>query len=355
MTAPGGAGRRAAPGRPSRENGTVAPRSDPSAPASSPVVLVRGDDDVLVRDTVRRLVEERVGDQDRSLMLAEFTGEDYPLAELVDSVQTPPFLTARRVVVGWGLHRFKTADLGPLRAYLADPLDTTDLVLVHQEGRIPKALTDAVAAAGGQVVVAGPQSGRTGKRDWIDEQLARSSVRLDVRAKALIETHLGEDLARLLSLLHTVEAVYGADALLGVGELEPFLGEAGSVPPWELTEVIDKGDIPESVRRVRRLLGGGQRHPLQVMVTLTSHVERMLALHGSGARSEKDAAALLGLKGSTFPARKALDQARKLGPVKLSRAVDLLADADLALRGNSAWEPALVMEVLVARLAALAR
>ncbi|MFN0028964.1 MAG: DNA polymerase III subunit delta [Acidimicrobiales bacterium] len=324
-------------------------------PPSAPVVLVRGDDDVLVRDTVRRLVEERVGDQDRSLMLAEFAGEDYPLAELVDSAQTPPFLTARRVVVGWGLHRFKTADLGPLRAYLADPLDSTDLVLVFQEGRIPKALTDAVAAAGGQVVTTGPQTGRGGKRDWIDEQLARSSVRLDARAKTLIETHLGEDLARLLSLLHTLETAYGGDALLGVAELEPFLGEAGSVPPWELTDVIDKGDIAEAVRRVRRLLGGGQRHPLQVMVTLTSHVERMLALHGSGARSEKEAAVLLGLKGSTFPARKALDQGRKLGPAKLSRAVDLLADADLALRGNSAWEPALVMEVLVARLAALAR
>ena len=45
-----------------------------------------------------------------------------------------------------------------------------------------------------------------------------------------------------------------------------------------------------------------------VMVTLTTHVERMLALSGGPARSEKDAAAVLGLKGSTFPARKALDQ-----------------------------------------------
>lgn len=318
-------------------------------------LLVRGDDDVLVRDAVLRLIDQRVGEADRALVLAEFSGDDYSLAELVDAAQTPPFLTDRRVVVGWGIHRFKTADLAPLLAYLADPLDSTDLIVVFQEGRVPKALSDALAAAGGATVNPGPQSGRGGKREWIDEQLARSGLRLDNAAKNLIEARLGEDVSRLVPMITTLAAVYGDSGQLGVEELTPFLGDAGAVPPWELTDAIDKGDVGEAVRRLHRLLAGGDRHPLQVMVTLTNHVERMLALSGSSARTEKDAAALLGLKGSTFPARKALDQGRKLGPAKISRAVNLLADADVALRGASAWEPQLVMEVLVARLAALAR
>ncbi len=50
---------------------------------------------------------------------------------------------------------------------------------------------------------------------------------------------------------------------------------------------------------------------------------------------EKSAAALLGLRGSTFPARKALDQTRRLGPQGVARAIDLLAGADLDLRGAS--------------------
>ena len=318
-------------------------------------VLVRGDDDVLVRDAVLRLIDERLDGADRSLALAEFSGEDYHLADLVDAAQTQPFLTERRVVVGWGIHRFKAAELAPLVAYLDDPLDTTDLLLVFQEGRVPKALTDTLARAGGTVLNPGPTGARGAKREWIDEQIARAGLRFDKAAVALVETTLGEDVNRLVPMLLTLGAVYGEEARIGVDEVTPFLGEAGSVPPWELTDAIDRGDIAEAVRRLRRMLGGGDRHPLQVMVTLTSHVERMLALSGSSARSEKDAAALLGLKGSTFPARKALDQSRKLGPAKVARAIDRLADADLALRGGSAWEPELVMEVLVARLAALTR
>jgi len=318
-------------------------------------VLVRGDDEVLVRDVVLRLIDERVADADRALVLAEFSGDDWALADLVDAAQTAPFLTDRRVVVGWGVERFKAAELGPLVGYLDDPLDTTDLIQVHGDGRVPKALTDALTRAGGVTVNPGPQSGRGGKRDWIDESLARHELRLDRQAVALLEERLGDDVSRLVPLLGTLVAVHGAGARLGVDDVEPFLGEAGSVPPWELTDAIDRGDVALAVANLHRLLDAGARHPLQVMVTLTTHVERMLALSGGPARNEKDAAAVLGLKGSTFPARKALDQSRRLGPVKVARAVELLADADIALRGASGWDNTLVMDVLVARLAALSR
>ncbi|MDH5238480.1 MAG: DNA polymerase III subunit delta, partial [Acidimicrobiia bacterium] len=70
---------------------------------------------------------------------------------------------------------------------------------------------------------------------------------------------------------------------------------------------------------------------------------------------EKAAARVLGMKGSTFPAKKALTQSRRLGSDKVARAVRLIADADLDLRGCKDWPDQLVIEVLVARLAALAR
>ena len=61
------------------------------------------------------------------------------------------------------------------------------------------------------------------------------------------------------------------------------------------------------------------------------------------------------MKGSTFPARKAMGQARRLGHDRIVRAIDLLAHADLDLRGGKAWPDGLVLEVLVARLAALSK
>ena len=79
----------------------------------------------------------------------------------------------------------------------------------------------------------------------------------------------------------------------------------------------------------------------------------MLRLDGADVRDDKAAAALLGMKGNTFPAKKAMQQSRRLGTDKLTRAIELLADADLSLRGTKDWPPELVVEVLVARLANL--
>jgi DNA polymerase-3 subunit delta len=85
----------------------------------------------------------------------------------------------------------------------------------------------------------------------------------------------------------------------------------------------------------------------------------MLALDGIAIRNEKDAAAALGIRGSTFPARKALDQCRRLGHDKLAQAIALLARADRDLRGERAYPrevaDELVMELLIARLTNLSR
>ena len=100
---------------------------------------------------------------------------------------------------------------------------------------------------------------------------------------------------------------------------------------------------------------GGSRHALQVLATLHTHYQRALALDGAGAGDEKAAAAVLGLTGSTFPARKALNLSRRLGSAKVASAVNLLARADLDVRGASAVPDATTLEVLVARLARMSR
>jgi DNA polymerase-3 subunit delta len=320
-----------------------------------PIHVVRGEDASLVRDAVRKLVDELVGGGDRSLVVDEYAGEGYDVGALVDAAQTPPFLTDRRVVVGRELHQFKADQLAPLIAYLGAPLDTTALVVAWESGTVPKALAEAIKKAGGRTVDTSP--GRTAKdqRAWLSEHVAASKVELDRSALDAVAQRLGQDVGRLSGILAALEATFGPGARLGAADVEPYLGEAGGVAPWDLTDAIDRGDIPTAVAQLHRLHGSGRFHAMQVIGTLHSHVQRMLALDGSDARNDKDAAALLGMKGSTFPAKKALDQGRRLGREKVAQAVKLLAEADRDLRGHKDWPDELVLEVLVARLAFLAR
>jgi len=324
-----------------------------------PVTLLRGDDEVLLRDAVRLLVDELVGDEDRSLVVEELDvgaveeeGRD-PLLALVDAAQTPPFLTAFRVVLGRITDRRERGELvQPLVDYLVDPLPSTLLVLEWRVGKVPKALLEAVTRVGGAQVDTSP--GRK-VAEWVAVHLADAELKVDAEGRARLVTWVGDEPSRLLGLIDLLRSTYGAGTKVTAAEIEPFLGDDGGVPPWDLTDAIDRGDRSTALDLLQRMIGQGERHPFQVVSALHSHFARMLRLDGADVASEQQAADLLGMKGSTFPARKALGQARRLGHDRIVRAIDLLARADLDLRGGKAWPDHLVLEVLVARLATMSK
>ena len=317
----------------------------------APLYLVRGEDPVLVAQAARSLVEQLAGGLEHSLVVEEHgAGDELDAAAVVDACTTPPFLADRRVVVVRDAGRLGTADAARLVVALEHPLASVHLVLVSGGGTIPAPLVKTATAAGG-VVETGAGRGRERGR-WMAEHLRHAPVKLDAGAVRRLEEHLGEDLGRLEGLLQSLAAAYGEGARVSAALLEPFLGEAGAVPPWELTDAIDSGDVTGALRALRRLLAAGRASPMVVAI-LHGHFSAMLRLDGADVVSDNAAAALLGVR-SAFVAKKALDGARRLGSERIGQAVTLVADADLDVKGRTALAPELVLEILVARLARLA-
>ena len=319
-----------------------------------PVILIDGDDPSLVSQALGELTRELVGDADRDLVVEDYRGDGVDLAAVADSCSTPPFLTDIRVVVVRDVGRYSTEEVAPLLTYLEDPLSTTVLVLGAGEGSIAPKLLAAVKAKGHV------RSTRVAPRDagdWVRSRIRASPVRLDAQAERLVLDHLGEDLSRLSSLLDVLASAFGEGARLNSREIEPYLGEAGSVAPWDLTDAIDSGRTEDALNTLHRLLGSGDRHPLVVLAILHRHVQSLLRVDSPAIRSEAEAADAMGIaKGrSTFPAKKALNAAQRWGSAGIAEAIRLVAQAELELKGASSLAPEAVLDVLVARLCFRAR
>jgi DNA polymerase-3 subunit delta len=322
--------------------------------ATAVVTLIDGNDPTLVAEALAHAVHELVGTEDRSLAVEDYGGDDVDLAAVADACATPPFLAGRRVVVVRDVGRWNTDEAAPLLAYLEDPLDTTALVLVAGGGQLaPKLL--AAARAKGQVISTTIDARKAG--DWMDGRIRQSRVHLDGAARTTLQEHLGEDASRLVAILEVLEAAYGPDAQLGPDDIEPYMGPAGSVTPWAFTDSIDAGHVQAALTQLHRLLEGGDRHPLVVLATLHRHVTSLMRVDSASIRTEGQAAEAMGIaKGrSTFPAKKALRSAQQWGSANIAEAVGLVADAEVDLKGASAWPPEAVLEILVARLCRLAR
>lgn len=319
---------------------------------SDPVTFIKGDDPALVADALRSVVDEALGGEDRSLALEEYGGpgaDESTVPAIVDAARTPPFLSGRRVIVVRDVGQWSSDHVAPILDYLAEPLDSTSLILVAGGGQTSQRLLAAVKKAGRLIDAAAP-TGRA-RQAWVVGRLKSAPVRLDAAAGARLTEHLGEDLGRLPTIIDVLVSTYGEGAQVGVEQLEPFLGGAGSVAPWDLTDAIDAGDTAGALAALTRLTGAGERHPLVVLASLHRHYAAMLRLDGSGITSEQEAAGVLGM--APFPAKKAMLQSRRLGSAGVARAIERIAAADLDLRGLKEWPEGLVVEVLVARLSRL--
>ena len=333
------------------------------------VHLVRGDDPILRSEEVSRLVDELLGDADRTMALEDFTipargmtegdasGADARIA-VVESVlnasMTLPFGADRRVVVLRDVGLLAAGEVTPLVQYAADPVETTELVLVAGGGKTAKAIDDVVKSHGAAHAPAATKPQDVLVRELDDAELG---LRPDA-AKALL-AHVGNDAGMIPGIVDTLAAAHGPGAELGVGDVTPYLVGQGAVPVWDLTNAIEKGDAATALEVLQRMLTVTSPtqpqadHPLRILGLLHSQYRKLLVLDDPEIGSAEDAAAALGGRTSPNAARFRLRQARALGTDGLRQAFDHLARADLDIKGERAIPQDLVMQLLVARLAGL--
>ena len=340
------------------------------------VHLVKGTDPILRDEALNALVVELLGDDDRSFALEEFTipadahgdadddGDDEeswgtPFGSALNAASTAPMMTSKRVVVVRDVGNLSNAEVKLLEAYVDAEVPTTELVLVvggtaRKAAATSTAIEKLVQREG---TVAGPTSEKPA--DVLDRAARETGLVLAPDAAKLVLSRVGGDAGMIPSVVETLVSALGAGAELGAADVEPYLSDVGAIPMWDLTNAIERGDIPEALAVLQRLLTVTSPSqpkvldPLQVMGFLHGHYRRLLRLDDPHIRTNDEAAAALGGRGNPRSAGFRLRQARALGTDGLRQAFDHLARADLDLKGERAIPPDTVMSVLVARLAAL--
>jgi DNA polymerase-3 subunit delta len=310
---------------------------------------------------VHNVVAEALGELAPSFALQDFTAKDVtaaggePVTPLVmEALNTPPFLVERRVVVVRDAQSLVADEVTDVLGWMSDPAPDVVLILAVVGTKAHKLVKGA-----GSVVEVNVGSRTADRVTFVEAKLAEYRVNVDHGTAIKITDQLGDDVARVDALARTLQTIYGT-APLNFGHVEPYLGDAGDVPEWDLTDAIDGGNATKAIVVARRMLDSKGRAGLQIVNILQRHYLRMAKLEGSGVRSGDEAAVLLGVKG--FPATKAWQVSQRLGTERISTAVHWIADADVALKGGVSYggkdlntdmdvTELTVVEILVARLA----
>ena len=225
------------------------------------VHLLTGDDESILRAAVSDLVHELVGDGDRSLMVDEFDGDESSCApsSTRPDAAVPDRAPGRRRPRRRPLHRRRRGAAGRLpRRPAAD-----HRARARRWGRAaPKALDRRREEGRRHVTLDRPADAGRDRQAWVGEHAAALGVKLAPPAAALVAERLGEDVGRLDGLLATLAATFGPTRSCAPEDVEPFIGEAGGVPPWDLTDAIDAGDTATALGRARAHERAGRAPPV---------------------------------------------------------------------------------------------
>ncbi|MDE3044875.1 MAG: hypothetical protein KGJ10_08660 [Acidobacteriota bacterium] len=326
---------------------------------TSSSLCVVGTDATMVADALHQTLAQALGDLDPSFALEDFSvsdGGEGVASRVLEALNTPAFLVERRVVAVRDAQQLSAADAEALVGWMKSPTPATVLVL-----GVVGAKSHRLVKAAGEVIEVNVGSRAADRVAFVKEKMTQYRVTIDASTAQKVADRVGDDVARVDALARTLASIFGS-APLSFAKLEPYLGDAGDVPAWDLTDAIDGGDVTLAIKVARRMLDSRSRAGLQLIAVLQRHYLNMTRLEGSGATTKEEAAAILG--GNPFPAGKALTNARRLGPERLATAVHWLSEADLALKGAVSYggrdlvndqdvTELTVLEVLVARLARL--
>jgi DNA polymerase III subunit delta len=191
---------------------------------------------------------------------------------------------------------------------------------------------------------------------WAIEQAAREAVKLDQDAAREMVDALGGDMMMIASELEKLTLYVGEKKRITLGDVETMVLAAKQRTLYELTDAISAKDRPRALEVLDAIMstGDGDEAAIGHLYMLAKTFRQMLVI---SERNVRDSRALWqalwqGFRVPPFAAEDIIRQARRYKSRReLTRAVRLIARADLALRSN-APSKRLVLEKLVLDLCA---
>jgi DNA polymerase III subunit delta len=305
-------------------------------PPFKPAYLIHGDDHGRIaerRARLRALAEAESGVQGVEL----FEDEASTPESVAAALNAMTFALGRRFLIVDGVERWKERELESLEAALRSIApDTTAAFFAREDGRLkaPARLREAVRKAGGDVSIeASVKPWELPK--WVVARAAELDLRLDSEAARALIGHVGDRQQRLLRELEKLALAVEPGASLDAGAVEALAAPSAERRGWTLADALVAGDAQAATRIYLALRAQGERVP-GLLYWMTQRVRDAHGVAEALDRGEPPAQIKRRLRMPSRAADRLIADARRAGAERLERAIEQIADLELASRGGTA-------------------
>ncbi len=284
------------------------------------VILVSGDDDLLLRRATDDLLEELRGQHPELEVETLQAGE----ADHLPEMRTRSLFGGRLCVVLWGAEQLSGDLKTAVETYLENPGDEAVLVLVANGTNRIRKISRLAGEQGRVVEVELP-------RDWDDagwagivtDELRRADREATEAAVEALRGHAGNDASAIASKVGQVAAATDPGARVTAEDVEAVVSGHGHVSGFAIADAVADRDPAGTLVALRGALESGEA-PLAVLGSVGYRLRQLVQVRG-GVQPDRM---------SDGQYRRLQGIVRRFNPGELAWCVDRLARADLDLKGS---------------------
>jgi DNA polymerase III subunit delta len=245
------------------------------------------------------------------------------------------FAVGRRFVIVDGVERWKDADVeAHLSATLGDmPPETTAAFFAREDGRAkaPAKLVALVKKIGS--VDAEATLKAKDLPSWAIAEAQRLGVTLERPAAQALVTSVGERQQRLLRELEKLAIEHGPGATLGLDEVEAAAHSAEH-QVWGFVDALVARNEAAATRAFLELREQGEALP-RLIPAMARRIREVLAIATRLEGGESPAQVKESIRGNPWAIDRRIRDARQTDGESLRRALEVIAELEVATRGGS--------------------
>jgi DNA polymerase-3 subunit delta len=271
------------------------------------------------------------------------------VTDILNAVQTLPFLSDRRLVIVKDTHKYRAPDLQKLAEFLKNPVLTSCIVLLWPEriGREEKSKSIFTTAEKSGTVVEFRLPYENELPQWVIEKMKEKGKAIEREAVQYLVQESGSNLLDLSNEIEKLALFAGGKTTVTLADVEQMSGHTRLANLNGLSEAVEQRDVLGALRITEALLSEGEV-PLRILATVQRALRRMLVAKSLLEEKKKSCQEIWQeLRLRKYFDRNFFTYLSRYTQKELELAMEKLVTADASLKSSSRPEQMLFEELLL--------
>lgn len=319
--------------------------------------IFHGEEIFLLNHYLGQLKKILIEDLTESFNFHYLTGETFNVQSFVDAVENLPMMAEHTMVLVDDVDIFKLpeADRNKIGETLMDIPEwctvvfTYETVLWNPDKRM-KNIWDAISF--NAKIVEFPKQEMKDLMAWVARHFGANGKQISNDLCAYLIDITGGTMTTLAGEIGKICAYSGADMIVR-SDIDAVTEPVIDAVVYQMSDLMGRQDFTAALQKLQQLLKM-QNDPIAILGVIGGHFRRLSAASVllSNGKGAADLMKMCGIK--DYPARKAMEAARRFKPEFYKKASELILETDYRMK-TSFDEPERLLELLVLQLAQEAR